>query len=119
MQICESDKSCVEAMLYTATLSNFCNILFLAALGLLILSSSVTMLVPFCIGKLIDLIYSSTEDFTQMLWNLKLTCAGLSVVFLMGALANLGRVYIVQTAGRFFLVNYHSVSSILIYKSPL
>ena len=64
------------------------------------LSSSVTMLVPFCIGKLIDLIYNSTEDFTEMLWNLKLTCAGLSVVFLIGAVANLGRVFIVQTTGR-------------------
>jgi len=70
-----------------------------AALCLLILSSSVTLLVPFCIGKLIDLIYSSTEDFSKMLWNLKVTCAGLSVVFLLGAMANVGRVYIVQTAG--------------------
>lgn len=65
------------------------------------MSSSVTMLVPFCIGKLIDMIYNSTEDFTDMLWNLKLTCAGLSVVFLLGALANLGRVYLVQTTGNF------------------
>lgn len=72
-----------------------------AALGLLLLSSSVTMLVPFCIGKLIDIIYNSTEDFTEMLWNLKLTCAGLSVVFLLGSLANLGRVYLVQTTGIF------------------
>ena len=57
------------------------------------------MLVPFCIGKLIDIIYNSTEDFTEMLWNLKVTCAVLSVTFLVGALANLGRVYLVQTSG--------------------
>ena len=75
--------------------------LTVAALGLLILSSSVTMLVPFCIGKLIDIIYSSTEDFTEMLWNLKVTCAVLSVIFMAGAFANLGRVYIVQTSGTY------------------
>eukprot|EP00795_Rhopilema_esculentum_P003009 gene3009-1270_t len=35
-----------------------------------------------------------------MLWNLKVTCAVLSVTFLAGALANLGRVYLVQTSGQ-------------------
>lgn len=78
--------------------------LLLAALGLLILSSSVTMLVPFCIGKLIDIIYSSDEDFTEMLWNLKVTCAVLSVIFMAGAFANLGRVYIVQTSGMYCII---------------
>eukprot|EP00794_Sanderia_malayensis_P020061 gene20061-22030_t len=71
-----------------------------AALGLLILSSSVTMLVPFCIGKLIDIIYTSSDDFTEMLRNLRLTCVVLSFIFFAGAAANLGRVYIVQTSGQ-------------------
>ena len=64
---------------------------------LLIISSGVTMLVPFFIGKLIDFIQNSDKnELNQKLKNISMIMFG---VFLIGALANFGRVYIIQSSG--------------------
>lgn len=65
------------------------------AVGLLVISSSVTLAVPFCMGKVIDIINTSAKDGTMME---KLTsfCSVLLVIFLIGGLANFGRVYLMQ-----------------------
>lgn len=68
------------------------------ALVLLLISSGVTMLIPFGIGKLIDFIQSGDRQaMKQNLQNLALIMLG---VFLVGALANFGRVYIIQSTGQ-------------------
>ncbi len=68
------------------------------AIILLLVSSGVTMLVPFGIGKLIDFIQSGDRQTMQdKLKNLSFIMLG---VFLVGALANFGRVYIIQSTGQ-------------------
>lgn len=67
------------------------------AIVLLIVSSSVTMAVPFCVGKIIDIIYTNDKEKTrENLNNLALVLSG---VFLIGAICNFGRVYLMSTTG--------------------
>ncbi|XP_046886148.1 ATP-binding cassette sub-family B member 10, mitochondrial [Hypomesus transpacificus] len=69
-----------------------------AAIGFLVVSSSVTMSAPFFLGKVIDTIYtSSSDDFTSSLTSL---CIMLSGVFLAGGAANAARVYFMQVSGQ-------------------
>jgi len=70
----------------------------LAAVGLLFVSSAVTMAVPFGIGRVIDIIYTSAKD-GQMVERLTYFCQILFVVFIVGAIANFGRIYLMQTSG--------------------
>lgn len=70
------------------------------AVGLLFLSSAVTMSVPFCMGKIIDIIYTSSQDPAQMVETLSYVCKILCGVFLVGGAANFGRVYLIQTSGQ-------------------
>jgi len=70
------------------------------AIGLLFISSAVTMSVPFCMGKIIDIIYSSSQDTTQMVETLSYVCKILCGVFLLGGAANFGRVYLIQVSGQ-------------------
>ncbi|XP_031567164.1 ATP-binding cassette sub-family B member 10, mitochondrial-like isoform X2 [Actinia tenebrosa] len=72
----------------------------IAAVGLLIVSSAVTMSVPFCIGKIIDIIYTASKDPEQTMKLLSNICKILFGVFLVGGMANFGRVYLVQMAGQ-------------------
>jgi ATP-binding cassette subfamily B (MDR/TAP) protein 10 len=62
---------------------------------LLLISSGVTMSVPFFIGKLIDFIQSTTDKETlkERLKNITLI---MTCIFIIGAVANFGRVYIIQ-----------------------
>jgi ATP-binding cassette subfamily B (MDR/TAP) protein 10 len=69
----------------------------LGAMVLLIVSSGVTMLVPFFIGKLIDFIQNS--DKSEMKQKLKNISLIMFAVFLVGAVCNFGRVYIIQSSG--------------------
>ncbi|CAH1792181.1 unnamed protein product [Owenia fusiformis] len=69
------------------------------AVGLLVISSGVTMAVPFCIGKVIDIIYDSGKD-GNMVEKLTSFCQVLVGVFLVGAVANAGRVYLMSTSGQ-------------------
>lgn len=66
---------------------------------MLVISSSVTMAVPFFIGKLIDFIQSS-ENQEKMKEKLKKVTLVMAAVFVIGALANFGRVYIIQSTGQ-------------------
>ncbi|XP_071511192.1 ATP-binding cassette sub-family B member 10, mitochondrial-like [Diadema antillarum] len=72
------------------------------AIGLLIISSTVTISVPFALGKLIDVIYTSASEGSkeEMMERLKMLCTFLAGIFLVGALANFGRVYLMQTSGQ-------------------
>lgn len=71
--------------------------LFTGAIGLLIVSSTVTMAVPFALGRVIDIIY--TEDSSNMRHNLNKLCLSLTIVFLIGAVCNFGRVYLMNLSG--------------------
>ncbi|XP_065661067.1 ATP-binding cassette sub-family B member 10, mitochondrial isoform X2 [Hydra vulgaris] len=68
---------------------------------LMLVFSSISMSVPFFMGKIIDVMYSSkAEDHMEMLSSLRSNCYLLSGVFFIGALANMGRLYMIQTAGQ-------------------
>ena len=58
------------------------------------------MSVPFCMGKIIDIIYNSSQDTTQMVETLSFVCKILCGVFLLGGAANFGRVYLIQVSGK-------------------
>ncbi|XP_042353520.1 ATP-binding cassette sub-family B member 10, mitochondrial [Plectropomus leopardus] len=71
-----------------------------AAVGLLTVSSAVTMSAPFFLGKVIDTIYNTgadTETMTASLMSLSIMLTGL---FLCGGAANAARVYLMQTSGQ-------------------
>ncbi|XP_078676320.1 ATP-binding cassette sub-family B member 10, mitochondrial-like [Branchiostoma floridae x Branchiostoma belcheri] len=70
-----------------------------AAIGLLLISSAVTMAVPYSMGRVIDTIYSAVEQGNVM-DNLKWICKILVVVFIVGGCANAGRVYLMQMSGQ-------------------
>lgn len=68
-----------------------------SAIAFLIVSSSVTMAVPFCLGKVIDIIYNvNVEKMTEKLNQLCLVLLG---VFIIGAFSNFCRVYLMSTTG--------------------
>ena len=69
----------------------------LGAIAFLLVSSTVTMAVPFCLGKLIDVIYSSDKE--NMRENLNRLCAIFFGVFVLGGICNYGRVYLMSTTG--------------------
>ncbi|KAK3093464.1 hypothetical protein FSP39_016049 [Pinctada imbricata] len=69
-----------------------------AAVFLLLISSGVSMSVPFCIGKVIDLIYNSKEE-GKLTENLTFVCKILLGIFFLGAAANFGRVYLINISG--------------------
>lgn len=67
------------------------------AIAFLVVSSSVTMAVPFCFGKVIDVMSTAKkEDMKESLNRLTLV---LLVIFLIGGLSNFRRVYMMSTAG--------------------
>lgn len=67
------------------------------AIAFLIVSSTVTMAVPFCLGKIIDTIY--TNDQEKRKENLNNVCLVLLGIFVFGGLCNFGRVYLMSTTG--------------------
>ena len=79
-----------------------------AAIGLLVISSGITMSVPYAIGKIIDIIYnmdrlkqSDQESQKQVIRErLKKVCGGLTAIFFLGGLCNFGRVYLMRVAGQ-------------------
>lgn len=73
-------------------------------MGLLLISSSVTMAIPFSLGKILDIIYNSSKDLEAARTKLNNLCGGLLVIFIIGALCNFGRVYIMSTAGNAFII---------------
>ena len=69
------------------------------AVVLLFISSSVSMSVPYFMGDIIDTISSDAAHNGQVMDTLTRTCYILSGVFLIGGLANFGRVYLIQSSG--------------------
>ncbi|XP_063868346.1 ATP-binding cassette sub-family B member 10, mitochondrial-like [Scylla paramamosain] len=69
------------------------------AIGLLSVSSTITMSVPFALGHVIDLIYTA-DGGQAMSGGLQRVCLALTGVFLTGAAANFGRVYLMNVAGQ-------------------
>ncbi|XP_015127433.1 ATP-binding cassette sub-family B member 10, mitochondrial [Diachasma alloeum] len=67
------------------------------AICLLFVSSTVTMAMPFCLGKVIDVIY--TEDKEETRENLNKLSLGLLTVFIVGGICNFGRIYFMSTSG--------------------
>lgn len=69
------------------------------AISLLAVSSSVTLLVPFCMGRLIDLVQTAATQggMEETLFKVSI---GLSAIFILGAAANAGRVYLLQLSGQ-------------------
>ncbi|CAH0686262.1 unnamed protein product [Spodoptera exigua] len=70
------------------------------AIGFLVISSSVTMAIPFSLGKVLDIIYSSTSDLGAAREKLDTLCLMLCGVFLIGGLCNFGRVYLMSISGQ-------------------
>lgn len=67
------------------------------------MSSSVTIAVPFSLGKVLDIIYSSTNDLGATTERLDSLCLMLCGVFLVGGLCNFGRVYLMSISGKFVI----------------
>lgn len=72
------------------------------ALGLLVISSSVSMSIPFTIGKLIDFFSASGNPSHNLPFNLSTTTASILLLslFTLGALANAGRAFLMRTSGQ-------------------
>ncbi|XP_028156516.1 ATP-binding cassette sub-family B member 10, mitochondrial [Ostrinia nubilalis] len=70
------------------------------AISFLVVSSSVTMAVPFSLGKVLDIIYNSTSDLGAAREKLDTLCLMLCGVFLIGGLCNFGRVYLMSISGQ-------------------
>ncbi|CAH0560620.1 unnamed protein product [Brassicogethes aeneus] len=77
----------------------------MCAIGFLIVSSTVTMAIPFSLGKILDIVYTNRsetasnttvnkEEATQKLNNITTILLG---VFILGALCNFGRIYFMST----------------------
>lgn len=58
------------------------------------------MAVPFSLGKVLDIIYSSTSDLAAAREKLDALCLMLCGVFLVGGLCNFGRVYLMSISGK-------------------
>ncbi|XP_077543091.1 ATP-binding cassette sub-family B member 10, mitochondrial-like [Haemaphysalis longicornis] len=70
-----------------------------AAVLLLFVSSSVMIAFPFCIGKVIDAIYTAPSN-EQLRENLNRICRLLMGVVIVGGLANFGRVYLMNSSAQ-------------------
>lgn len=68
--------------------------IFLASMGCLLVSSAITMGVPYSIGRLLDIIF--TEQVAKE--KLKEFCVILVGIFVVGGLANFGRIYLMNGA---------------------
>uniref|UniRef100_A0A1A9X5C2 ATP-binding cassette sub-family B member 10, mitochondrial n=1 Tax=Glossina brevipalpis TaxID=37001 RepID=A0A1A9X5C2_9MUSC len=67
-----------------------------AAIGCLVISSAITMSVPYALGKTLDIMFD--KDDNESMAKLKHFCAILCGVFVIGGLANFGRVYLFNSA---------------------
>ncbi|KAJ1982875.1 ATP-binding cassette permease mdl1 [Dimargaris xerosporica] len=68
------------------------------AVALLLVSSAVTMAVPFAMGKIIDIV-ATTSAPLPFGWNKAQFFTALASVFIVGGIANAGRVMLIRTAG--------------------
>ncbi|CAH1259922.1 unnamed protein product [Diabrotica balteata] len=69
------------------------------AIGFLVVSSTVTMSIPYSLGKILDIIYVGNGDTDAAKARLNQVCGILLGVFVLGAVCNYARVYLMSTAG--------------------
>ncbi|KAJ1739431.1 ATP-binding cassette permease mdl1 [Coemansia sp. RSA 989] len=69
-----------------------------SAVGLLFVSSSVTMAVPFTMGKIIDIV-TNANSVVPFGLSLGQMFSGLGAIFVAGAVCNTGRIMLIRTAG--------------------
>lgn len=82
---------------FSDSLINIVNNPFAGGIGLLFVSSAITMVIPFALGKVIDIIYGSNqESMIENLTNVSLILVG---VFIFGAACNFGRTYLMGVSG--------------------
>ncbi|XP_055544505.1 ATP-binding cassette sub-family B member 10, mitochondrial [Wyeomyia smithii] len=67
-------------------------------IGCLVVSSAITMSVPFGLGKILDVIYSTSAETGIAKEKLDQFCLLLAGVFLLGGFANFGRVFLFSNA---------------------
>ncbi|XP_035781766.1 ATP-binding cassette sub-family B member 10, mitochondrial-like [Anopheles albimanus] len=67
-------------------------------IGCLIISSAITMSVPFGLGKILDVIFAGSSGAGMAKEQLDQFCLLLGGIFLLGGLANFGRVYLFSNA---------------------
>ncbi|XP_053697104.1 ATP-binding cassette sub-family B member 10, mitochondrial-like [Sabethes cyaneus] len=67
-------------------------------IGCLVISSAITMSVPFGLGKILDVIYSTSAETGIAKEKLDQFCLLLAGVFLLGGIANFGRVFLFSNA---------------------
>lgn len=58
------------------------------------------MAVPFSLGKVLDIIYTSSNNGEEARTKLNKLCGILVLVFVVGAFSNYGRIYIMSVAGK-------------------
>ncbi len=75
---------------------------------MLFISSAITMVIPFALGKVIDIIYSESRD--SMVENLTNFSVLLIGIFVFGAACNFGRTYLMGVSGKPYIL-LHQVSS--------
>ncbi|KAK5643659.1 hypothetical protein RI129_007504 [Pyrocoelia pectoralis] len=71
----------------------------MGAICLLFVSSAVTMAVPFALGKVLDIIYTNSDNVEEAHIKMNHLCGILIAVFIIGGICNFGRVYIMSTSG--------------------
>lgn len=72
-------------------------VLISGGIGLLFVSSAITMAIPFALGKVIDIIYGANqESMVENLTNVSLILVG---IFIFGAACNFGRTYLMGVSG--------------------
>ena len=71
------------------------------AVGCLVISSAITMTVPFALGKILDIIFNKTETTISSAETLASFCQILCGIFIIGGVANFGRVYLFNSACKY------------------
>lgn len=59
------------------------------------------MAIPFSFGRIVDIIYKS--DVTEAQAKLITICTILLPVFIIGAVCNFGRIYLINTSGKYII----------------
>lgn len=86
---------------------NNCSIL--GAIGFLLVSSTVTMSIPFSLGKVLDIIYNNSDNSEEARMKLNKVSGVLLCIFVLGAICNFGRVYLMSVSGESKFAINHSV----------
>lgn len=81
----------------------------IGAIGCLVISTSVTIGVPHAIGKIMDMIVQTGFPRQEMLT----FCVGLFAIFIVGSLANFGRIYLMNSASKWTQFVYSTLSRIV------